>query len=213
MDIQSILEKLWDKSPTIAIFAIGGVVLWKIFVFYYNLKDKLKKVDAHEEEVGDLQKHRIESDKRFVAIDAKLDFLINVVRDIVNNKRESSATVQSFSEKKSPRVLNAAGRSLFEDCGGQAFLDKNLQYLLDKIKDRAPKTALDVELFANHVLLDCSNEDIFNELKVWIYNSPARKIIVNGNETMFDVSIGDICFVLSIPLRDEYLKRNEDILK
>lgn len=39
----------------------------------------------------------------------------------------------------------------------------------------------------------------------WVYNSSPRKIILDGVEKDYSNSMNDVCFVLSLPLRNMYL--------
>ena len=91
------------------------------------------------------------------------------------------------------------------------FLDKNSDELLAAIAAKDPQTALDVENFAIEVLISQLDSDIFNELKQWVYNSPSFKIEIQGQEQEYTVSMNDVCFILSLPLRDMYLKTHPDL--
>lgn len=113
----------------------------------------------------------------------------------------------SFSTKASPRKLNAEGEKLFEDIKGREFLDTNADFLLNCIKDKTPKTPLDVETVAVEVLVENLNNDMFNDVKNWVYNSPMRKIEISGELQDYEVTMNDVCFVLSLPLRDMYLDK------
>ena len=113
----------------------------------------------------------------------------------------------SFSTKASPRKLNAEGEKLFEDIKGREFLDTNADFLLNCIKDKTPKTPLVVETVAVEVLVENLNNDMFNDVKNWVYNSPMRKIEISGELQDYEVTINDVCFVLSLPLRDMYLDK------
>lgn len=116
-----------------------------------------------------------------------------------------------FSQKHSPRMLNKAGESLFNDISGSVFLDANKDFLILEIDGKSPKTALDVENGALQALYDNLDNDIFNGLKKWVYNSPSRKVEINGEETDYVVTMTDVCFVLSLPLRDIYLQLHPEL--
>lgn len=122
------------------------------------------------------------------------------------------STLNALTVKKSPRQLNDYGKLLFDDCNGLQFLEDNKTFLLGEIEKRQPKTALDVETLANEILMLNLNLDIFNKLKNWVYNSPTRKLKnQEGEEVDHIVSMGDICIVLSLPLRDMYLAAHPDL--
>ena len=128
----------------------------------------------------------------------------------INAKYPTAAPV--FSQKMSPRKLNEAGMKLLEDIGGAAFLSENKNVLVACIDERNPKTALDVEEAALLVLYDHLDDDMFNDMKKWVYNSPSRKLMIDGVERDYIVTMNDVCFVLSLPLRDMYLELHPELL-
>ena len=117
-----------------------------------------------------------------------------------------------FSEKHSPRRLNGQGQQLFDDVGGTRFLDENQDFLFSKLAEKQPKTALDVENMALMVLNLNAENDIFNVLKNWVYNAPSREVTnIEGATVMYDVTLKDVFFVLSLDLRDRYLRAHPEI--
>jgi hypothetical protein len=80
--------------------------------------------------------------------------------------------------------------------------------LFEWIDEEKPKTALDVEQCAMMVLMMYSDEDIFNGLKDWVYNSPAIKVEKEGKIEELIISLQDLFFIISLPLRDIYLQEH-----
>lgn len=161
-----------------------------------NVEDKIKELPCKAREE---QYHKI------------MDKLETISLALVAIK---PSTLNALTVKKSPRQLNDYGKLLLEDCNGNQFLEDNKDFLLAEIEKRQPKTALDVETLANEVLMLNLNLDIFNKLKNWVYNSPAIKLKnQEGEEVDHIVSMGDICIVLSLPLRDMYLETHPDLEK
>ena len=134
---------------------------------------------------------------------------ITEIRTFLMTKNPKTAAM--FAIKHSPLQLNEAGEKLLEDIGGKAFLDENKDLLIACIEEKTPKTALDVEESAMEVLFAHLDDDIFNEMKKWVYNSPSRKVKIDGEEKDYTVTINDVCFVLSLPLRDMYLENHPDL--
>jgi hypothetical protein len=62
---------------------------------------------------------------------------------------------------------------------------------------------LDVEQAANAACLSLIPTPEFNKLKDFVYNAPSIEV-ADGEK--YDIALNDICFVLSLPLRDMYLK-------
>ena len=91
------------------------------------------------------------------------------------------------------------------------FLDKNKDILIQGIDNKTPKTALDVEESALEVLFSLTDNDMFIKIKNWIYNSPTRKLLIDGVEKDYAITMNDVCFVLSLPLRNMYLDLHPEL--
>lgn len=77
-----------------------------------------------------------------------------------------------------------------------------------------PQTAYDVESSANYVCVVNTKESIFNDIKNFVYNAPLMvQKYKDGKEHSYDLSLGDVCYVLSLPLRDMYLKEHPEVIK
>lgn len=135
---------------------------------------------------------------------------IVVIKSLLTMKHKDAASI--FSIKNSPRQLNETGKRLLADIDGMAFLENHRSELFALIDNYIPKTALDVENAAHGACMECVDKDIFNGFKNFIYNSPSYKVKdANGQERPYDLTIPDICFVLSLPLRDMYLHAHPQI--
>ncbi len=134
---------------------------------------------------------------------------ITEIRAFLMTKNPKTATM--FAIKHSPLQLNEAGKELLEDIGGKAFLEENKDLLIASIEEKTPKTALDAEESALEVLFAHLDDDMFNGMKKWVYNSPSRKVEIDGEEKDYSVTINDVCFVLSLPLRDMYLELHPEL--
>lgn len=101
---------------------------------------------------------------------------------------------------------------IYDIIGGDKFIADNRQLLIDKIKNKNPATPLDVELYAKEVCIELLSDPIFDNIKNIVYNAPAIKLKKqDGTEEDYGFTIADVCFVLSLPLRDEYLKEYPDL--
>ena len=156
--------------------------------------------ESHGKDISD-----IKDDIRSIKTD------VVAIKTLLAMKHKDAASI--FSIKNSPRQLNETGKRLLTDIKGQEFLEEHKDFLFNQIDAYAPKTALDVENAANAACVACVESDIFNGFKNFIYNSPSYMIKdTNGKEKSYDLSIPDICFVLSLPLRDMYLKDHPKII-
>ena len=220
--MEAIISFLLNALPEVALALVFGCVAW-------NLSKRLSHIDNHfanidtnlndlQDSIGNVKKdlqdnignvktelgqvrESIQNDINQIKID------MNDIQLFITSKFPTA--VNTFSSKHSPLVLNEMGIKLYEECGGKTFLDANQILLFKKLDEKKPKTALDVELGAKDVLFSLINDDIFNGIKVWVYNSPSWKV----NDKDYVISLGDVCFVLSIPLRDRYLELHPEIAK
>ena len=134
-----------------------------------------------------------------------------VIKSLLAMKHRDAASI--FSIKNSPRQLNDMGNKLLKDLQGAEFLKKNKDFLFAQIDASSPKTALDVENAAHAVCIACTDNEIFNGIKDFIYNAPSYTIpSSDGQAKSYDLSLPDACFVLSLPLRDMYLSAHPEIL-
>ena len=193
MGIESII------AATIGLFGMSWIIieLLKLSKSVGRLEARLDKIastnDSHDISIRKLQMEMLE------------------VRTFIKTKFPTSQTV--LSEKKSPAQLNEFGRKLFADMGGSDFLSKNGIYLLQKMEEKNPKTAFDVESTAHEVLILATNEEMFNKIKNKMYNYPYMDILKRDGEMVkYEVSLADVCFVLSLSLRDMYLKAHPEVL-
>lgn len=132
------------------------------------------------------------------------------IKSLLMMKHKDAASV--FSIKNSPRKLNELGSRLYAEIQGQTFLEHNQAFFFSKIDAFQPKTALDVENAAHVVCTAYTDNDIFNELKNFVYNSPSYKVTdAEGRERMYDLALSDVCYILSLPLRDMYLQAHPEI--
>lgn len=112
-----------------------------------------------------------------------------------------------FTVKNSPRKLNGLGERVYREIEGEAFLEAHGARLAGMIAERKPKTAYDVDRYATEACLLISDDDIFNGMKDFVYNAPSYMVEgEDGKEHPYDLTLEDVCFILSIPLRDRYLK-------
>lgn len=203
----------WELiSAVVAIIAtiIGGI--WFISRKIYRLGrifQRFKDVDTRTRNANcDSHSKDIKEVKTLIS---SHDDDIKTIKDflLMTNKKASVL----FSVKNSPRQLNEMGNKVFAEMQGEDFLNQNKDYLFSQIDGYNPKTALDVENAAHAVCITSVDNEIFNGLKNFVYNSPSYKIKDReGKERMYDLAMSDICFILSLPLRDMYLEIHPEIL-
>lgn len=110
---------------------------------------------------------------------------------------------ETFMQKNSPYKLTEFGQKIYNEVNGEQFLNDNKEVLFTYIDERKPLTRLDVEELAAQALFMQTSKPIFNYIKDYVYEAPAYK---DADGKTSELTVGDICFILSIPLRDMYLK-------
>lgn len=198
--MEAILSRLLDKWPALLLILVTAIIVWFVVRWYYRrfkiVEDKAKKIDdlpcaSHHEMFHEIKEELI------------------AIRTYLTTKYPTAAPV--FSQKNSPRELNEAGKQLFTDINGEEFLNKNKEILIKGIDDKTPKTALDVEESALEVLYSLIDNDMFIGMKNWVYNSPSRKLTIDGVDREYTITMNDVCFVLSLPLRNMYLAQHPEL--
>lgn len=159
---------------------------------------------------------RAEFDKRLERLEHDKDKMQNDVEklhdDMIRVLTIMQLKVQGvenvLSAKNSPRVLNDLGEKLYSDMKGAEFIEKNKEKLFALIDAKNPKTAFDVETIALFVCNGLVSDDMFNPIKQFVYNCPIQK---DANNQDFELTLDGACFILSLPLRDAYLKEHPNI--
>lgn len=195
---------------------VGGGLIFKMFdmgkalgSIKSDIKSLNEKYDSLDKKI-DKVKEDIESRISRLPCDVHSDRLSDTEKDVAFFRGKTEFIL---SAKQTPRTLNKYGQELFQEIDGESFLAENKQKLFDFIDAESPKTAYDVEADARKAVHSLTDDDSFNRIKVWLYNSPAKKIEVEGKETEYCFSLEDACFVISLPLRDMYIESHPTILK
>lgn len=221
-----LLEFVKNHWPAGVWLLLVAVLVWTVAKIYYG---QFKKIEndcvIQKESINELQKlvRSLTENARClpcVAHDGQINNIAKDIKDLsksVNEVRgflaaKSQKGVNIFSGKNSPRTLNDFGRRLYEDADGERFLNANKEMLFSKMDERNPQTALDVEMYANEILLVCSMDPVFNDIKNFIYNSPDMDVLdEEGRTVKRSITISDVCFVMSLPFRDMYLESHPNL--
>ena len=200
--LNEFVKEHFAASVIVVIIAVTGLVflVWWCSALYHRIK-KIERLpcDAHVGRMGELEK---------TMADIRED--LSIIKSVIIQKYPTSANV--FSIKKSPRRLNEMGEWLFEQVKGRDFLEANKDFLFNRIDEEHPLTALDVENAAHIACSGSTGGPMFSDIKSFVYNSPSIEIPYPDGETRkYDITLGDVCFVLSIPLRDMYLSEHPEI--
>lgn len=186
--------------------AVGGLI-WAALVNIFKLGKVMQHLDEFENRVtSELAKIQNGLDKLPCAFHHDD---IKSIKDYLVGK--DAKAVNILSMKQSPLVLSPLGKKVYEIIKGGEFINDNRDLLMERLSHKNPRTALDVELSAKEVCLELLGNKIFDDIKDIVYNYPAIKTDIDGKESDYIITIADVCFVLSIPLRDMYLKAHPEI--
>lgn len=180
----------------VILIGIVAIVAVRVTSFYHT---KIKAV-ADKVKDADCKRHGAAIDgfeATTMKILSKIDF---VEKALVAQKPE---LLDSFSRANSPRQLNALGVSLMSDSGADEILDEHKADLILQMEEMKPNTAYDVEQNAYAVLIMNTDQQWFNPLKEFVFNNP----IYRENS----MSLGAICFVMSLRLRDYYFENHPEM--
>ena len=141
----------------------------------------------------------------------------DLTRDVVSIKSflsiKHKEDVDLVGLKNSPTKLTDFGNKILEELDGINFINDNKEYLIARLDEEKPRTALDVENSALMVFVNFCSSEKFDGIKNFIYNSPEYNIKdKNGCDKKYNLNLIDVCFILSIPLRDLYLELRPEIL-
>jgi hypothetical protein len=209
--MDTIIAYTLENWPILGLFLI---ILTGVCFISVKITTLVNRSNAFYEKVNELpcEERRFVNESNHNTLKDKFSNIseeITAIRVFLQVKHE---TVDLFSAKHSPRVLNNFGEKIFSEIKGNDFLEKNKELLFSLIHEQSPKTALDVEYYANYILIRLVNEEIFNWFKDFVYLSNTIDIVKENKTTQHNLSLTDICFILSIPLRDLYLAEYPEII-
>ena len=196
--MDKIIDLVVGKFPEMIIIVIVSMIVWLVAKFYFRrfvpVEDKIKDHDS--------------------VIDKIVESIRNIEAYIM--KKDKSA-IDGLFRKFSPYTLTDAGLKLIEISGAKKCVDENIDFFADEIQKLKPKAALDVEDNALSVLNWNTSNEIFNQIKDFVYNAPKPYVISddNGNSVVLEeaITLSVILLVTSIYLRDKYFEKHPEFLK
>ena len=196
-----------------------------------SINATLKRHDKYFEKIDkrftNIDKRFTNIDKKFDEVDRKFDEVDKKFADVNMNIKDLTRDVISIKSflsikhkedvdlvglKNSPTKLTDFGNKILEELDGINFINDNKEYLIARLDEEKPRTALDVENSALMVFVNFCSSEKFDGIKNFIYNSPEYNVKDNkGCDRKYNLSLIDVCFILSIPLRDMYLESHPEI--
>lgn len=184
-------------SAVVAI--LGGTLAIVKFIFNKGM-DKQHFVEFEKSVNENFGKIEGQFGKIEATVNSHTDVLIRI-SSFLGLKYPKAAEILAM--KRSPRKLSPAGEKIFNDINGQKFLNENKERLFCIIDNAKPQTRLDVEGLSLFALRSMVSDSVFNPIKDYVYEAPALE---TADGKPYELEIDDICFTLSIPLRDMYIE-------
>jgi hypothetical protein len=213
--MNAITAYLLASYPHIAAFLIAIVIGWFISRFYSRFAGVENRVAGVGNRVTSTENRVIGVENRVAGVEnwvtsaenrvTSVEKILQTVCDWI--RKRDNKMIDIFSLMHSPRALTDIGREFYEKSGGKNVLEQNMKFYIAKLDDEMKKqnlkSAFDVENKAYYVLFMSASDDLFIPVKNYLYNNPQ----FDGQ----NVDVSEVCFVMSLQLRDEYLKRHPEI--
>lgn len=213
--IEAVVTWVQSNIPQLFLGIVIAFIVWHVAKFYFvrfkKVEEKMNTLQCenHSTEINKIKNQEILPCKEHSEIYHSIKEDLARIEGILTTRNPK---MYKFSAKHSPRQLNEDGLKVFNEIKGQDFLNANFHLFEACIDKKQPKTALDVETYSLEVLIYNLNLDIFNSIKNWVYNSPAIELEdKNGVKSEYSVTISDVCFILSLPLRNMYLDKHPEL--
>ena len=206
-DVAEIKEELKTKASVSDVAEIKEELKTKasakeLTEFKVEIKDELKsKASAKEFDELKFDVKDLKQDVRHV------ELMLSEVVTFLQTKFPAGKL--SLSERHSPARLNEYGKKVFQDMNGSQFLEEHSEHLLAEIESYSPVSPYDVEALAYELIVDMMYLDCFKTIRDKVYYYPALETPDrHGGWNISELTLQDVCYVFSIPLRDMYLEEH-----
>ena len=183
-------------------------LLWKLFNFYRDTKDKNIKFGSVEET---LNKIGLDIATRFQEFSKKFDLFRNPLAEIQRFLGDEMGFIpihpietKKFTESLSPVKLTDTGKNLLDESGAKNVIDNNFEKLEKKIDEQNLKSAYDIQVYIQRLVFQMASKDVMLPVKNFVYKNPKYKNT--------ELELTDIQRTMVIYLRDEYFKKHPEIL-
>ena len=199
-----ILDYILREWPSLAIFIV--VVVSACIIIRRFTKWEGRHENNHKIIERSLIKNKEEHTGILEMTSEILQRIDLIERFLIKN---GGAEYNTFAQTYSPIQLNPLGRKLFEESKAKDFFDEKKEALLKLLSSELRKlktktvTALDVQDYAYRLCIAISDNNDFKHIKDFIFIHP-----VYEKKT---VSVGTICMLMGIELRNAYLELHPEI--
>ncbi len=151
----------------------------------FKMGEYTQKINYLENRVAELEKDHKTFSKDLTECSTKID-------------ERTSAGSSSLTKRKSPISLNEKGEDILKRSGSDKFVLENQKELVQKIKEKNPTTAYDVQEYARTVVESLQNEQRFIPFKDFVYKEgfPLSHIFTVMSLYLRDIAIPLLGFTL-----------------
>ena len=208
----AILKWLSDNYPSVVVIVIAIAVTWYLASVFFKYRNK---IESAEKKINSLpcDSHH-QSIQEHASMKSTLDSINDQVTEISRwIMHFDDRMIDTLSQKCSPRVMTALGRNLFDISGAKSAIDDNIGFLIGEVEKKSPMTPYDVESSSLDILLGNMAHPLFNEVKNYIYYQPEEVELTDsdGSKKKVRISLMSIIKLMSLELRDRYLKTHPEI--
>lgn len=209
-----IIECLINNAPWLVVVLVASIATWRVSKYHTKLeeiRDKVEKLpcDRHKDDIRD-SGQRYNELQRIVS--STNDMVVEINKWLMKFDNDM---IDKLAKKASPLKMTPLGEVLFEESSAKKTIDNNIDFLIKELEDINPQTAYDVEEEALSYLLRNMGNEIFADIKQFLYYSPDTiqlKDPVSGEDKDVRLSMQSIIKLMSIYLRDLYLKKHSNIV-
>lgn len=203
-----IINKLSELAPLWTLLIMGAMHLG--YRFYYTRFSKLEeRVDGLSKLKDENLPERIkEQEHKTEVLDEKLTI---ISKWVVKQDPEIAIDIM---QKRSPYTLTSVGKELLKVSHAQDVLEECMPIYLADLEALNPQTAYDVEDLAYDVIFKRSSDISFKPIKDFVYLAPDPMKFYSEEkqeEVEIRTSLLPIIKAMTLPLRDEYLRKHPEL--
>ena len=188
-----------ENYPWLAPTIVCCWIAWKLSRWEKRIERGIDKVEnlPCESHLRSIEKHDMQIAKEEADIRNTNDRIDGILLGM-------SMGVTASSKKKSPYSLTEFGEYILSESNGKECVNRNKDFLFEKIESGLHATPFDVERGALRAVWDLFLTERANDVKDYIYNAP-DKVEINGKE--YKLTQNDVQVAMAIYLRDLYLSK------
>lgn len=183
----------------------------------YSLKETLEKLseniqmlpcESRKEQISETQKAHKDL---YQTVMSTNDMVTEISKWVMKSDADM---INQLVKKCSPFRITPVGEIIFEKSGAKKAVDVNQDKLISLVENTEPKTPYDVENNASSILIQNIGDDMFHDIKNFLYYSPDKISVLDpttDKKIEVSLSIHALIKIMSIYLRDKYFEKHPEI--